>query len=86
MSLKLVSWNVISYVPRAADVDALFAHEEIDGIFVCEAKQQRWDSGTVKQLDFDGTVISMESHNRTSVKSQVQSMGILFLSNRRGII
>ena len=37
--LKLVSWNVNSFAPRASDVDALFAHEHIDILFVCETKQ-----------------------------------------------
>ena len=40
-----------SYTPRAPYVEALFAHEEIDVLFVCETKQQRRPSGSVKPLD-----------------------------------
>ena len=56
---NLVSWNVNSYTPRAPYVEALFAHEEIDVLFVCETKQQRWPSGAVKPLVFDGSIIAM---------------------------
>jgi len=85
-ALKLVSWNVNSFAPRAADVDALFAHEDIDILFVCETKQQRWSSGSVKPLDFDGNVISMMAKAKSSGKRQGMSMGIAFLSKRPGML
>ena len=85
-SLKLTAWNVNSFAPRAADVDALFAQEKIDLLFVCETKQQRWASGTVKQLDFDGNVISMTAFAKSSNKRQGQSMGIAFLTKKNGLI
>ena len=47
-TLKLVSWNVNSYTPRAPYVEALFAHEQIDVLFVCETKQQ--SAGQADQL------------------------------------
>ena len=59
--LKLVSWNVNSFAPRASDVDALFPHEHIDILFVCETKQQRWESGSSRPLDFDGNIIPMSA-------------------------
>ena len=65
-TLKLVSWNVNSYTPRAPYVEALFAHEQIDVLFVCETKQQRWPSGSVKPLEFDGSIIAMSAHAPTS--------------------
>ena len=85
-ALKLISWNVNSFAPRASDVDALFAHEEIDLLFVCETKQQRWASGTVKQLEFGGNVMSMTAHAKTSGKRQGHSMGIAFLTKTNGLI
>ena len=84
--LKLVSWNVNSFAPRASDVDALFAHEEIDILFACETKQQRWKSGAVKRLHFDGSIISMTAHEKSSGKRRGVSMGIAFLSKRPGML
>ena len=55
-------------------------------MFVCETKQQRWASGTVKQLDFDGNVISMTAHAKKSGKRQGHSMGIAFLTKTNGLI
>lgn len=34
-SLKLVSWNVNNFAPKATDVDVLFAHEKIELLIVC---------------------------------------------------
>ena len=58
-ALKLVSWNVNSFAPRAMDVDTLFKHEDIDILFACETKKQQWASGAMQQLDFEGSIISM---------------------------
>lgn len=69
-----------SFAPRASDVDVLFAYEEIDLFFVCKTKQRRWASGTIKQLEFDGSITSMSSHVQTGEKLQSASMGIAFLS------
>ena len=55
--LKLVSWNVNSFAPRASNVDVLFAHEHMDILSVCETKRQRWASDSVKPLHFEGNVI-----------------------------
>ena len=85
-ALKLVSWNVNSFSPRAADVDALFAREQIDILFACETKQQRWLSGSVKPLNFDGSVISMTAHAKSRGTRQGASMGIAFLSKRPGLL
>ena len=84
--LKLVSWNVNSFAPRASDVDALFAHEHIDILFVCETKQQRWESGSVKPLHFEGNVIAMTAHTKKSGRRMGISMGIAFLSKRPGLL
>ena len=84
--LKLVSWNVNSFAPRASDVDALFAHEHIYILFVCETKQQRRESGSVKPLHFDGNVIAMTAHAKKSGKRQGISMGIAFLGKRSGLL
>ena len=85
-TLKLVSWNVNSYTPRAPYVEALFAREEIDDLFVCETKQQRWPSGSVEPLDFDGSIIAMSAHAKTRGRRQGNSMGIAFLSKRPGLL
>ena len=85
-TLKLVSWNVNSYTPRAPYVEALFAHEQIDVLFVCETKQQRWPSGSVKPLEFDGSIIAMSAHAKTRGRRQGISMGIAFLSKRPGLL
>lgn len=74
------------FAPRALYVYALFLHEKICILFACETKQNPWESVTVKQLDFDGNVISMDAHAETSGKRQSHSMGIAFLSKRRGLI
>ena len=84
--LKLVSWNVNSFAPRASDVDALFAHEHIDILFVCETKQQRWESGSVKPLHFDGNVKAMTAHAKKGGKRMGISMGIAFLSKWPGLL
>ena len=85
-TLKQVSWNVNNYTPRAPNVEALFAHEEIDVLFVCETKQQRWPSGSVKPLDFDGSIIAMSAHAKTRGRRQGISMGIAFISKRPGLL
>ena len=84
--MKLVSWNMKSFAPRATDVDALFAHENIDVLFVCETKKQRWESGSVKPLHFDGSVISMTPQTKRRNKRDGISMGIAFLYKRRGLL
>lgn len=85
-ALNLVSWNVKSFAPRASDVDALIANEDIDIPLVCETKQKSWENATVTQLHFDGTIISMEAHAKACVKRQGHIMGVAFLSKRRGLI
>ena len=66
--LKLVSWNFNSFAPRASDVDALFTHEHIDILFLCETKQKRRESGSVKPLHFEGNVIAITAHAKRSAK------------------
>ena len=85
-TLKLVSCNANSYTPRAPYVEALFVHEEIDVLFVYETKQQRWPSGSVKPLDFDGSIIAMSAHAKTRGRRQGIRMGIAFLSKRPGLL
>lgn len=85
-SLKLISWNLKSFAPSASDVDVLFAHEEIDLIFLCEAKQRRPARVTVKQLDFDGYVTYMTSHVQKSGNRQSISTSIAFFSKRPGLV
>ena len=84
--MKLVSWNVNSFAPRAPYVDALFAHKVIDVLFVCETKQQRCPSGPVKPLEFDGSIIAMTARAKTRGRRQGISMGIVFLSKRPGLL
>ena len=53
---------------------------------MCETKQQRRPSGSVKPLHFDGNVVAMTAHATTSGKRQGISMGIAFLSKRPGML
>ena len=85
-TLKLVSWNVKSYTPRSPYVEALFAHEEIYVLFVCETKQQRWPSGSVKPLEFDGSIIAMTAHAKTRGRRKGISMGFAFIRRRHGLL
>lgn len=55
-----------SFAPRVSDFDALFANEDIDVLFACETKWKLWESGTFKQLKFDGSVIFMVTHSMVS--------------------
>ena len=57
-ALTVASWNVNSFAQRADDVEALFASEDLDVLFVCETLQRRL-RGLNFPLRFEGEVISV---------------------------
>ena len=81
--LHIASWNVNSFAQRAKDVDALFASETLDVLFVCETLQRRL-RGLNLPLHFEGEVTAMPAVRKS--KRGRPSMGIAFLSKTKGLL